>query len=124
MSHKYPLQIGDVAPDFSGRDSSSAADRREQSVATVQSEEGTNRAPEPGSPVAPLWKVGQVHPISAHSAPYDPVYMEGDTSGDGTTIHAIDIYSYGDCHDPHAPTRVRETGSEWKVDTDFDGAVN
>jgi hypothetical protein len=124
MANRFPLQAGDVAPDFSGRDDSPAGDRRNQSVESVQSEEGTNRAPQHTEPVSPLWKCGQVAPISKHSAPFDPVHNEGDTSGDGTTIHSIDIYSYGDCYDPKSPTRVREVGSEWSVDTDFDGPVN
>lgn len=124
MANKYPLQAGDIAPDFSERETSPAADRRDQHAAPVSSYEGDQDAPSLTSSVAPLWKCGQVAPTSKNTPPFEPVHMEGDTSGDGTTIHSIDIYSYGDCYDPKSPTRVREVGSEWSVDTDFDGPVN
>lgn len=122
MANKYPLQAGDITPDFSGRDSSPAADRRAQETASVQSNQGSNYAS--ATPASVLWQPGQVAPVK-HTPPFDTIRMEGDTSGDGTEIFAIDIYSYGDCHDPKAPTRINDVTSEWaSVDTDFDGAEN
>lgn len=122
MAHSYPLQPGDRSSEQGRTDSLLTGDRRSQDAAPVGSMTGNQVGPQFEAPMDPLWKCGQVAPISKHSAPFSPIEMEGDTSGDGTTIHAIDIYSYGDCHDPKAPTRVRT--ADWTVDTDYDGAEN
>lgn len=123
MANPKPLQPGDRSSEMGRTDSLLTGDRRSQDTAPVQSYEGNQASPQLDSPVSPLWKCGQVAP-DKHTAPFDPIHMEGDTSGDGTTIHSIDVYSYGDCYDPKAPTRVREVGSEWSVDTDFDAKKN
>ena len=122
MANKFPLQAGDVAPDFSERDASMTGDKREPVVAPVSSFNGVNASGD--GTHSPIWKAGQVAPISKHSPPYAAIHTEGDTSGDGTVLYPVDVYSYGDCYDPHAPTRVREVASEWKVDTDFDSSLN
>lgn len=117
MSHPYPLQPGDRSSDLSSRDSSLAGDRRPDSVG------GNNAAPSLTSPETPLWRAGQLAPVR-HTPPFAPIEMQGDTSGEGTEVRELDIYKYGDDYDPTAPMRVREVGSNWSVDTDFDGEKN
>ena len=123
MANKFPLQAGDRTPDFSGRDTSTAADRRSQEIADIHKFEGGNPAPSRTEPVGPLWKTGQVAPNGFLTAPFTPIHTEGDTSGEGTKCYEIDIYSYGDSIDPTAPTRSR-TVDNYTLDSDFDGHLN
>lgn len=124
MANKFPLQAGDRTPDLSDSFiNGPEADRREQDAPPVSAPMEQNAARSLEAPVTPLWRDGQLAPVR-HMAPFDGVcvHTEGDTSGDGTTTHDVDIYSYGDCYDPTAPTRVRT--KDWVVDTDFDGSPN
>jgi len=124
MANKYPLQAGDRAPDFSGRDASTAGDRRTQASPPVESFEGNQAAPSKHQPDAgPLWRPGQIAPEARNSAPFPCIHTEGDTSGTGTKVYEIDICSYGDTYDPTAPTRIR-TVDNYELDSDYDGHLN
>lgn len=124
MANYFPLQAGDRAGDYSESQSSTAADRRPTKQNNVQPEHGENRAPGFNSPEYPLFQVGNLAPSPFLSAPFPVVSTEGDTSGTGTTVHELDVLSYGDCYDPSAPTRVRDVANMWSVDTDSDGTNN
>lgn len=123
MAHNFPLQAGDVSSERGRRDASPAGDRREQNIESEQSVTGTNAAPQAGKPMYPLFPVGSLEPSSFLAAPFPVIKMEGDTSGEGTKIHEIDIYSYGDNWDSTAPIRVR-TVDNYDLDSDFDGHKN
>jgi len=124
MSNRFPLQDADRSFDPSVTRSSNAADRREDAQNAYTDEQpGANAAASSGSSMDLSWQPGSLAPVK-HQPPYAPIYMEGDTSGDGTVVHEVDICSYGDDYDPTAPMRVREVGSKWKFDSDHDGEVN
>jgi len=124
MSNRYPLQDGDRSFDASVNRGSTVADRRADDPNPYTDEPpGGNAAPSSGSAVDLSWKVGQLAPAK-HTPPYSAIYMEGDTSGDGTAVHEVDICQYGDDYDPTAPMRVREVGRDWAFDSDQDGKVN
>lgn len=123
MANPFPLQVGDVAPDFSGRDASPAGDRRRSDAAPVEPFNGNQAAPQLDSPVYPLFRDGYAEMKSEHCAPFAPILTQGDTSGEGTKVYAIDVYSYGDTYDSTAPSRIREADN-WTLDSDFDGKRN
>jgi hypothetical protein len=123
MAHPYPLQSGDRSTNQSGRDASTAGDRRDQNIESVQSYDGHNSAPQGDTPRGPVYGIGDMAPSPFLCAPYPVVHMEGDTSGEGTQIHQIDIYAYGDSLDSTAPIRVR-TVDNYELDSDFDGHKN
>lgn len=120
MSHRFPLQAGDVAPDFSGRDSSTAADRRpDRENPSTENQPGANAAPSGTSPVGGLWVPGQPAPNSFLSAPFDPIYTD---EGANDEVKEIDCSQYGDAFDPEAPLRVM-IDTRWNFDPDGDGNV-
>ena len=124
MSNYDPLQAGDrLQVREPVRVEHTGADRRSQEVDTVQSEEGTNRAPSHGNHDGPMYKIGYIKMSPILEPPYNPVLCEGDTSGEGTQIYELDIDSYGDSYDPTAPMRVRQA-DQWTMDTDHDGKLN
>jgi hypothetical protein len=126
MPNRYhPLQPGDRTQGQSGLfENSPAADRRPASQSGFANPPGENAAPEFGEAETPLYKIGYLTPIAKHSAPFECVHTDGDTSGTGTKMYMIDRDEFGDCWDPTAPARVREVGSEWQVDSDGDGSKN
>jgi hypothetical protein len=126
MPNRYhPLQPGDRTQGQSGLfENSPAADRRPTSQSGLAEPPGENAAPEYGSAEFPLYKIGYLDVIAKHSAPFDVVRTEGDTSGTGTQEYQIEIREFGDCWDPTAPERVREVGSAWSFDSDNDGTLN
>jgi hypothetical protein len=121
MSDPHPLQAGDRSSNQSRTDSSTAADRRSQEVGSIHSEEGENRSGM--SPAPPMFKVGYLNPSGFLTPPYNPVFCEGDTSGEGTKCYEVDIDAYGDSYDPTAPIRVRQA-DQWSLDSDHDGHLN
>jgi hypothetical protein len=124
MSRPYPLQNADRAPNYSERQASYAADRREDDQNLYSEvQPGANAAPVAGAPQDLGWVPGQLPPVK-HQAPFEAVYMEGDTSGAGTVIHQIEIDQYGDDYDPTSPMRVKDVTSKWKFDSDHDGETN
>lgn len=123
MANRFPLQAGDVAPDFSGRDASPAGDRRPQDSAPVEPFNGNQAAPQAGSPVYPLFRDGYVEVSPFLKAPFAPVETAGDTTGEGTKVYEIDTCSYGDSLDPTAPMRIRPVDN-YELDSDFDGHLN
>ena len=128
MSNPYPLQPGDRAPNYSGRDASQAGDQRPENQwdpNRADEGHGRNAAPqfeEPNS--SPLWKVGQLAPNAFLTAPYPHMDTEGDTSGAGTEVHEINTRQYGEDYDSTAPVRSRDVTAIWKMDTDNDGDPN
>lgn len=123
MAHKIPLQPGDSTQGQSGLyENSTAADRRPSQTGSG-SAPGENAAPSYGESETPLYRIGYLNPTAKHAPPYEAIYMEGDSSGAGTTIHEIDICSYGDAYDPTAPTRVRFVDN-YSLDSDGDGHLN
>lgn len=115
MANYDPLQAGDKAPNFSATDSSTSADRRSQDNS------GSNAASQAESPMGPLWRHGTPAPNSFLSAPFN---VSTTDEGAGDRIVEVDIFKYGDAFDQNAPTRVRDVGSSWSVDTDHDGEKN
>jgi len=131
MANRFPLQAGDVAPDYSDNRFDSGADRRAPEVTIAQSNpqysQGENMTPDQDRPEGRLWKVGQAEPESRHSAPFPVIMMDGDNNGYPAEVHEIDIYSYGDAYDPTAPMRVRSVAppeNHWELDSDRDGHRN
>ena len=119
MAHPYPLQSGDRAPNFSGSDSSKAADRRmDDDNPSTENQPGANAAPSYGAPEALEWRAGQPPPVAWQRAPF-AVTSSNDAPVD--TIE-IDCSIYGDAYDPNAPLRVRQD-NEWNFDPDHDGKV-
>lgn len=130
MANRYPLQPGDVAPDYSDSSSSTEADRRPQQATVVRanpmSYHGDFPAADQSQPEGGrLWKVGQASPT--RSAPWDVIQMDGDNNGIPAEVHEIDIYSYGDAYDPTSPMRIRQVApaeAAWSFDSDMDGHRN
>lgn len=129
MARPYALQPGDAAPDLSDYNFSTEADRRPQETSPARSNpmhyHGEYPASDQSRPEGGrLYKVGQAAPNSFLSAPFPVIEMDGDNNGSPAEVREIDIYAYGDAYDPTAPIRTRDVGSEWKMDTDFDGVKN
>ena len=125
MSNRFPLQPADRSFDPSVNRGSTIADRRADDQNPYSDDQpGANAAPSLGAPMDLRWTPGTLAPDPFHQAPFAPIYMEGDSSGDGTVVHEVDTCSYGDDYDPTSPMRVREVGRDWSLDTDRDGEVN
>jgi hypothetical protein len=130
MARPYALQPGDVAPDLSDYNFSNEADRRPQETVVENSSapmhyHGQYPAADQSRPEGGrLWKVGQAQPNEFLSAPYPVIAMNGNGTDTADEVHEVDIYKYGDSYDPTSPMRVRDVGSEWQLDSDFDGRRN
>lgn len=96
-------------------DSSTSADRRSQDSS------GSQAAPQKDSPTAPVFRTGMLEPNSFLRAPFDTTTVD---EGANDNVVQLDRNTYGDCFDPTAPTRVRDVGSAWQMDTDHDGNKN
>lgn len=116
MAHPFPLQPADEAPDYSGVDSSEAADKRDDSYkSALEGGPGSNAAPSYKSPQGDLWRAGQLAPAQM-TPPYSTIL---DTP-EGDRVHEIDCSKYGDAYDPKVPYKVRQV-TDWSFDPDNDG---
>lgn len=127
MADPHALQRGDVSPDFSDYNFSNEADRRQPETYHSPSNPMNYHGQYPAADQAQAeagrrFKVGQATPTM--QAPWSVIEMDGDNNGQPAEVHEIEILKYGDCYDPTSPMRVREVGSEWKMDTDNDGQRN
>ena len=120
MAHPFPLQAGDVAPDFSERDASLGAEQRADATGPVGSYQGVNAADQLSSGKSPLFRAGQMAPVR-HTPPYATV--DSNDLSEPDVVHEVDILRYGDAYDPTAPMRVRQADN-WTLDSDNDGHLN
>lgn len=120
MAEPRPLQAGDRAPDYSGVDSSTAADRRPETENPPHPEMGTHAAPSYTGPQGLIWKAGQQAP----DCTYETLRSGPENGRDGEdVVHEINMSAdYGDAFDPEAPMRVM-IDTRWNFDPDNDGKV-
>jgi len=135
MSKPYPLQAGDVAPDYATYDYSEAGDRREQAFRRegprplmpyekekcTPDHSGENAAPQHEAPQGELWRCGSPAPNSFLAAPFQHDVIN---EGHSDEVFDINIRQYGDPLDPMSPIRVVDVTSKWKMDTDEDNHEN
>ena len=127
MADPHALQRGDVSSDLSDYNFSNEADRREPQTYVVRSNPMNYHGQYPAADQAQAeggrkFQVGSLTPTM--QAPWSVIEMDGDNNGMPAEVHEININSYGDSYDPTSPMRVRDVGSEWRMDSDEDGVRN